>query len=587
MKIRMLFLLALLLLASQGCADDDDDPAPPQGPPAKGQRLLGIDVNQAQGETWNQAYAKASETGMDFVTLPLNWNSIEPGPDDDFAFVPSGDTCLDRKKWNRVAPAGSVLETQNRALVFTEGGAGTGDGIVYSRFEVDGASFAVQVNAALNAANNDAGGYNFALILSFTQDGDNGNSAGPTDAYVAIVSTTSGGTNYLSAAFCDLGAVSTPATVAVPASAPTLRIRRSAAEFVFLYDGAGSGSFATLHTLQRSGLSASAFGGPARAYFYFGNSASAAVDFAVDDWKMTEGSAVWDDPADRFITGNGFDILGAAEAVYGSLSTGLVLSVHSINTVTTEIPSDLEIITAGGKADFSDSLVIDRFKLFLDHVKARTPGVVYRAVSVGNEIDHYLGTDDGAWTRFGAFAAAVLPHVGTVFGSGMPAGAKATFGAVQDPAMRARLVAFNASANAIFITYYPLNPDFTVRNPAAVAADFDAMISAFSASPSKMIHILEAGYPSSALCGSSEANQADFIGNLFGAWDGRMDRIAAVNITWLTDVSQATVDQWEIYYGVSDPAFLAYLATLGIRNNDGSEKAAFGRLRQEADARGW
>ncbi len=581
----MLVLLALSALLAQGCSDEDS--APPPGPPAKGARLLGIDVNQAQGETWNAAYAKASETGMDFVTLPLNWNSIEPGPDDDFSFVPSGDTYLNQKKWNRVAPAGAMLETQNGALAFADSGAGTGDGIVYSRFEVNGTSFGAEVELALNSVNNDAGGYNFAFIMSFTQDGDTGNSAGPTDAYVAMVSTTSGGVNYLSAAFCDLGSISTPATVAVPATALKLRIRRSATDFVFLYDDAGAGAFTTLHTLSRSGLSASAFGGSARAYFYFGNSAAGAVDFEADDWKMTEGSAAWDSPADRFITGNGFDILGAVEAVYGAMSSGLVLSVHTINTITTEMPSDLEIITAGGKVDFSDTLVIDRFKLFLEHVKARTPSVDYRAVSIGNEIDKYLGSDDGAWTRFGTFAAGVIPHVGTVFGAGMPTGAKATFDAVQDADMRARLVALNTSTNAVFMTYYPLNPDFTVRDPEVVAADFDAMISAFSASPGKMIHILEAGYPSSAACGSSEADQAAFIANLFAAWDGRMDRVAAVNVTWLTDVSQATVDEWELYYGVSDPAFLAYLATLGLRHNDGSEKPAFAQLKQETANRGW
>ena len=98
---------------------------------------------------------------------------------------------------------------------------------------------------------------------------------------------------------------------------------------------------------------------------------------------------------------------------------------------------------------------------------------------------------------------------------------------------------------------------------------------------------MEAGYPSSTTCGSAEAQQADFIGKVFEAWDSHADKIQAVNFNWLTDISLMTLTAYEQYYSISDPRFLAFLASLGYRNNAGAEKQSFGRLKQEAAARGW
>ena len=43
----------------------------------------------------------------------------------------------------------------------------------------------------------------------------------------------------------------------------------------------------------------------------------------------------------------------------------------------------------------------------------------------------------------------------------------------------------------------------------------------------------------------------------------------------------------ETSYGLSDPAFLAYLGTLGLRTADGRDKAAYAVSEAEAEARGW
>ncbi len=69
------------------------------------------------------------------------------------------------------------------------------------------------------------------------------------------------------------------------------------------------------------------------------------------------------------------------------------------------------------------------------------------------------------------------------------------------------------------------------------------------------------------------------------------DRISLIDFAWQYDVSQATVDQWVIDFGMTgqpnENAFKQYLWTLGLSNYDGSEKLALQRLRDELQARAW
>jgi hypothetical protein len=58
-----------------------------------------------------------------------------------------------------------------------------------------------------------------------------------------------------------------------------------------------------------------------------------------------------------------------------------------------------------------------------------------------------------------------------------------------------------------------------------------------------------------------------------------------LNFTWLTDAPEASVEAWKEYYGLDDPRFAAYLATLGLRRSDGQPKLALAALAAEAHAR--
>jgi hypothetical protein len=162
------------------------------------------------------------------------------------------------------------------------------------------------------------------------------------------------------------------------------------------------------------------------------------------------------------------------------------------------------------------------------------------------------------------------------------------FNALNDANVRAQYLNFLPNLDSAALTYYPLNADFTVRPTSDIASDFDFLVNTI---PGKPIILQECGYPSSTVDNSSETQQADFISAVFKAWDTHLDRIALVDLTWQYDVSDATASQWVIDYGLSgqpyENEFKQYLLTLGLSHNDGTEKPALQRLRDELQSRAW
>jgi hypothetical protein len=103
----------------------------------------------------------------------------------------------------------------------------------------------------------------------------------------------------------------------------------------------------------------------------------------------------------------------------------------------------------------------------------------------------------------------------------------------------------------------------------------------------RRIDLLEAGCPSGALTQSSEAMQADFVSELFAAWDAHSDQIELVTLDWQTDLSSTAVDWFKNDYGIADPVFLDFLGSLGMRTwpGHGRSKRAFARLVAESQSR--
>ena len=272
------------------------------------------------------------------------------------------------------------------------------------------------------------------------------------------------------------------------------------------------------------------------------------------------------------------DFLTIANLYYPQVDTALNLGVHPLDTAVDRRPADLQ------DKPFDDPEVIQRYKLLLDYVFSQIPDLELESLAIGNEIDGVLGGDPAAWQAYGRFFEVAAAHARSLRPE-VDIGTKIMYAGLMSNAMPV-IRPLHDSSDVVMATYYPLNPDFGVRPPEVVIEDLAALVAAY---PEKPILLLEVGYPSSPLLESSEAKQAEFIRHLFEAWDNHPDAIRLISITWLTDTSEDSLAVYADYYGLADENFIAFLATLGLRNRDGagSDKPAFQQLRLEAQARGW
>ena len=123
-----------------------------------------------------------------------------------------------------------------------------------------------------------------------------------------------------------------------------------------------------------------------------------------------------------------------------------------------------------------------------------------------------------------------------------------------------------------------------VEDPSVVGRDFSRLVSLY---PDKVINFMEIGYPTSAYLGSSEDKQAEFIRQVFKAWDTYQGRIYHMHFNSLHDLTPSHVRKMSEFYHSSDKALLEYLATGGLRTVDGKDKKAFKVLKEELRKRDW
>ncbi|MFV2056359.1 MAG: hypothetical protein ACC707_07810, partial [Thiohalomonadales bacterium] len=374
-----IFAISLISTLS-GCGSDSGPSDPPRQQLQivdKGDRKISISINQAGAinEEFMDAYNRSLPLNSDYVTLPVDWNSIEPGPNEDFSYIPAGQSDFNQNNWNRILTSGQ-LNVVNGKLAWFGNTADNTDALLYGRYEMDN-DFSVSLDLDLTVANSNIMGFNLSMLLSFTQDAGNGNTCNMGDAYITIVSLTDSSDQHsLAFRYCNNidGMTPEPAPTVVSniPSAVTLRLERLNNSIIASYS-TDKITYTEIATLGIGSLT-SVLLKPARPYLYFGNPGSALVDIKVDNWKIGRGSISYDNPDDRYISGTVFDILAAVEATYAlQLAVDVSLSIRTINTVATTLPSDLETLIPNNKVDFSNTLIADRFIDFINHIKSRTP----------------------------------------------------------------------------------------------------------------------------------------------------------------------------------------------------------------------
>lgn len=274
------------------------------------------------------------------------------------------------------------------------------------------------------------------------------------------------------------------------------------------------------------------------------------------------------------------------DSFYPTQTGDLTLVLRPLDTAGPRLPADL----AGRALD--DPLVIAAFENFLTHLHDQLPTLnasgKLKWIHVGNEIDAYLGSNSARWTAWQTFFTAAKTQIENLWGSGVIVSSVAQYGALTNNSIRPFYLTLLPDLDSAAFTYYPLNADFTVEALSQVVTDFDFMASTL---PGKPIILQECGYPSDTLNNSSEMQQADFISAVFNAWDTHREQINVIDFAWQYDVDEATADQWVIDYGMSGQPnadkFKTYLWTLGLGNNDSTEKQAWQRLRDELQTRSW
>ena len=78
-KFHQLFVFFALFIVCIGCESELSNNPNPISLSEK--RFVGIAVTQASNENFNKAFAIAKQTGINFTTLPINWNDIEKSPE--------------------------------------------------------------------------------------------------------------------------------------------------------------------------------------------------------------------------------------------------------------------------------------------------------------------------------------------------------------------------------------------------------------------------------------------------------------------------------------------------------------------------
>lgn len=229
-----------------------------------------------------------------------------------------------------------------------------------------------------------------------------------------------------------------------------------------------------------------------------------------------------------------------------------------------------------------DPAVIAAFGKLLDWFFAQIPDLDVPSISIGSESDMWLSQDEKRFGPFRSFLKAAAERVRKLR-PGVRVASELTLAGMRGR-HAARLKELLALCDVCGASDYPLTPENRVLAPDAVALSLKDAVAFAGGKP---VFFYQLGYPSGAGCGSTEEKQAQFIREMFKAWDAHARAVAFVNITWSEDVPAATVDGYTKYYQYDTKEFRDFLGTLGLRFEGGKPKAAWGALEEETKKRGW
>lgn len=268
-------------------------------------------------------------------------------------------------------------------------------------------------------------------------------------------------------------------------------------------------------------------------------------------------------------TGTNYDLtmidnpLFGLNALAGYGFSSILVNLPAVAITSRTMPADIAALP------FNDARVKARYRALIDQVTPHLNASV-QYVSLGNEVDTYLSTHPTEWAQYKELIDDARTYIRSLKPN-IKVGVTTTFeGATSTHT--ANVASLNANMDVVILTYYPINSGtFVPRHPSTVDADMTAMVNIADGKP---LVVQEWGYPSSASLSSSRQMQADFIANTFSSWkqhgSGRIPFISFFKRReWNTAHCETLSGQ------TAGQRFYEFLCSLGLLNNDGTQKTAY------------
>jgi hypothetical protein len=256
--------------------------------------------------------------------------------------------------------------------------------------------------------------------------------------------------------------------------------------------------------------------------------------------------------------------------VLSAIGFATYYNLRIVDTNNRGTPSDL------ASTAWDDPAMIGRVDAVLDSLITIFELAPPAAFAFGNEVDVYFSIHSGEFAAFRTLFRHARERVRARL-PGLPVGTCTTSPVLNPNAWVGD--SLNTYADVVIYTYYPFQPatDFVFRPTSTFEPDMSAML---ARAGSKPLALQEVGYSSAAVCGSSQAAQADFV-RRFRTWTAAQPRSRVLFANWflMTDWSSMTLNTLFAYYGAYSPGFAGFLGELGLRDTTGAAKQGWSTWR--------
>lgn len=274
-----------------------------------------------------------------------------------------------------------------------------------------------------------------------------------------------------------------------------------------------------------------------------------------------------------------------------NLSTTNIWGLPSVFSPS-DFTADPSLTATGQKID----IIACRYVNALSYVFSQIPNVKVISLQIGNEIDYLpQATNAHFWANYWRFLASAANYARTIrtasVTSALPIGVTASLSGLtggKGEVIRLGLDALNQNiSDFVAANYYPFEAGGSNEKILQIQSKFNSLI---TAAGSKTIRIQEYGCQSGTVSSSSTDLQTQCFTELLKIWDANPTKITHINLLRMNDLSYAKAHALASTYSTPaapDASFVDYIQTLGLRTDNGQDKAAYTYLKAQLKKRGW